>query len=122
MGCRTQGKIDQHLADLAAAIDLILQFEEAANQSEKQRDEWAIRVITEDLVKPPLPEAMEILLQLRRFNLSFWSGGLADQPVLLLREFNTCIEAEEAYRTRTQANIEAAIAWAEKVAQDANAR
>ena len=78
-------------------------------------------MITEDLVKPSLPEPMEILLQLRRWNTTYWGGGLASQPVLLLRELNACTNAQEAFELRMQINLEQALVWAEKVANDANA-
>jgi len=100
---------------------MILQFEQATILPQEQREEWRIRVITEDLVKPPLPEPMEILLQLRRWKTLYWGGGLSGQPVLLLRELNACIDAQEAFEQRIQVNLEQALAWAEKVANDANA-
>lgn len=121
MGPQPQGGIDQHLDALAAAIDLILQFENAAEMPLKQREEWRDQVIMQDLVKPELPEPMEILLQLQRWKMTFWGGGLAGQPVMLMRELNTCIDAQETFEARARANLEMALAYAEKVASDANA-
>lgn len=37
---------------------------------------------------------MAILRKLRRFGLSMWDGGYADQPYILMRELNVVIEVE----------------------------
>lgn len=49
--------------------------------------------------EPEQPEALAILRRLRRFNLTYWRGGYADQPHILMREFNTVIDAEIEHKT-----------------------
>jgi len=44
--------------------------------------------------QPEQPEPMTILRQLRRFNSTWWQGGYADQPWILMHEMNVVIEAE----------------------------
>lgn len=43
----------------------------------------------------PQPEALGILYQLRNYQTTYWPGGLANQPSILLMELNKCIEAEK---------------------------
>jgi hypothetical protein len=43
---------------------------------------------------PEQPEAMGILRQLRRFNITWVKGGYEDQPYILMRELNEVVETE----------------------------
>ena len=51
--------------------------------------------IEEGLIETPeQPEPLSILRRLRRFQLSYQSGGYADQPHILNRELNAVIDVE----------------------------
>lgn len=60
----------------------------------------------EDGTEPERPEAFDVLMQLRRFNLSYTFGGYEDQPWLLMQELNAVCDAEEEHRTIKLINAE----------------
>lgn len=56
-----------------------------------------------------MPEPYAILLQLRRFSMSWSQGGYEDQPHILLEELNAAAAAENEfnYKQRKNARIKA---------------
>lgn len=54
---------------------------------------------------PERPEAYDILLQLRRFNLNWNEGGYDNQPWLLYQELNAVHEAEEEHSSIKMMNL-----------------
>lgn len=64
-----------------------------------------IASLREGVIEPPeQPEPMQILRKLKRFGVSMWTGGYADQPHILLMELHTVIEAEMDYQNSLLAN------------------
>jgi hypothetical protein len=59
------------------------------------------------LQKPPIPEPLQLFYQLRRWNTLYWPGGYANQPYLLMLEFEACLEGEGALNERRKQNAEA---------------
>jgi hypothetical protein len=43
---------------------------------------------------PEQPEPLMVLRKLRRFNLTLWPGGYADQPAIHMMEMNAVIDVE----------------------------
>lgn len=52
------------------------------------------------------PEPFSILRMLRNMNTSYWAGGLADQPYLLLKEMNAAAKGERKVLDRKKANLD----------------
>lgn len=68
---------------------------------------------TESIIAPPgegeapePPEAYDVLMQLRRFGVSWANGGYEDQPCLLMKELNAVCEAEEEHDAVKRINRE----------------
>lgn len=55
--------------------------------------------------EPERPEAFDVLMQLRRFNLSWSAGGYEDQPCLLYMELNSVCAAEEEHTNLKLINL-----------------
>jgi hypothetical protein len=53
---------------------------------------------------PERPEAYDVLMQLRRFNLPWSQGGYEDQPCILYLELNAVCSAEEEHAILKQIN------------------
>jgi|AACY02.18.fsa_nt_gi hypothetical protein len=49
-----------------------------------------------------MPEPYRIWLQCRANDTLWWSGGIADQPHVLMREFNRCRIAESIFREQLE--------------------
>lgn len=52
------------------------------------------------------PEPFKILRMLRNMGTTYWAGGLADQPYLLLMEMNAAANGERKVLDRKKANLE----------------
>lgn len=61
-------------------------------------DPFTANVVKDPKKAPERPEAFDILLQLRRFSLSWSDGGYEDQPWLLTEELNAAASAEEDHK------------------------
>ena len=60
----------------------------------------------------PIPGAYEVLLSMRRYNqMSYWSGGWANQPYVLYQELDACIQAEEQFTALQKANRRNEAKW-----------
>lgn len=66
----------------------------AASIKDEQRVAYHVNLKEGTFDAPEQPEPLSILRELRRFNASWWPGGYADQPYLLLMELNCVIECE----------------------------
>ncbi len=53
---------------------------------------------------PEQPEPMTLLRKFGRFSLSYWQGGYADQPSVLMQEFYVVSQAEIEHENVRQAN------------------
>lgn len=82
MEIRALSPIEHHLQELFIAVIAYLQTK-AFYPKDKTR-----------LAMTPQPEPLAILYSLRNLGTTYWPGGLANQPVLLLMEINKCVEAE----------------------------
>jgi hypothetical protein len=60
--------------------------------------------IDDTMLEPERTEVFDVLLQLRRFGLTWANGAYEDQPCLLIKELNAAISAEEEHAARKAIN------------------
>lgn len=100
------GGIESHLEAITATTLEWLQYEGPTEA------ELVGEVTGEAPTAPERPEAYDILMQLRRYGLSWAAGGYEDQPVLLMRELDAVCAAEAEIATIQAINVARRAEWA----------
>ena len=63
-------------------------------------------ILKDESQRPDQPEPLAILHSLQNMNTSYWDGGFADQPYLLMLELQQCINAKSDYIEMQMKNLE----------------
>jgi len=101
-----RGGIDRHLKAVGDAV-----FEWLSYHEPTAHDPHGIGAKPEG-PEPERPEAYDILLQLRRFHLTWAQGGYEDQPWLLTEELNAASDAETRHKNLILLNQKRREEWA----------
>lgn len=91
------GPLQEHLEALEEAV---LEYLEASYyRNSRSSTQAAMRqfALTPQNPEAQMPEPYRIWLQCRANDTLWWSGGIADQPHILMREFNRCRIAEKIF-------------------------
>ena len=101
MGSVCAGGIVDHLSRLTDAVRDWLDYMEAKANGE---NEEMMFLADREMLKPEQPEAFILLRRLRESGLSYFSGGLYNQPYIMMLEFAACRNGESEHRARVEAN------------------
>lgn len=112
------GGIERHLADTKTAAARWLEWELLELSKASDKEAFLLDLAQKGQDRPQQPEAMSLLRQSRRFGLSYFEGGLANQPFLTMLELNAVIDAEIENSARQIANERLKAAYASKKRKD----
>lgn len=98
------GGINRHLSKIKKEVIAWLEWQTVKSGDAIERENYLIRRADEGLPAPECPEPYQLLLKLRRFDMSFYSGGYNNQPHILMLEFQMCMIAEDEHKQIVAAN------------------
>lgn len=87
--------LEEHLQD---TFDATFRWLMVENNISVEEQELALLNFSLSYEAPEIPDILLMLRRLRRFNLSFSTGGLEDQPYLLMLELEQASMAENSYQ------------------------